>query len=1182
MRRKKQTENTTRSKKKLKQLNQIREHFKIGSLTNDLIIDTEDNEILIFEITKIEDFFKMNDNSVLEYLRANEIKYKVHRITILNEIKFFISTQGLSDKQNIRYRIEVEYTDILRSVTGDELFQITQYFFSSTCEKKEYDLLDIIPKKYKYNKEYVHVNDEYFRFIKVKNINLTTINKIIDTVLDITDYELLIIEKENKAEHHISERLSYYENQQITKKTKPTDKMDAYQKKAMIQKIKSFNLMYDFYFIIKSERLEEIYEKTNHLQNTLFQKGIEIDFLIRQQKNVYFDYLPWTYIENQTQESKEMLNALQLDSVEDNKIYTTNKKKITLFEFYGKNIFLMSDNDKINEITSLAAFFDSLRIRFKILILDKNEDLVLQKNYINSLDEINYTELQKNLKSDLIDIYEKTDKSFLSNKSFYIAFENVEDDDILLILDSAFRHDYYIPTNQETLRIIHQVFKMNNNSKNIDLTLNGALPSFIDYQFNSIVIDGLFRKTLSLRVLPKTSEQIATLSKIINITGLNLSIQCEEIPPRTLLTKLNAKLNYYKSIINTTKNQKDTEKADSIYNMDIINSALQQLQSENRAYLLFDITFDIVAWSKTELDKKLKILENNLLLNGLEIDYLIRQQDKGLSNILFWQFNRLNQDLAQVSSSLALSSLYPFQAAKLLDEKGFFLGYEKNGDMIVCDIFNNPNATNSSLFIVGKPGMGKSMTFKTLMCQMSLRDIKMFVLDMENKEYDAVKKSIGGSTITPLASKINPLQVRHELNALEVDEYSINFYDDVKLMKENLIDTNSYITWINKWLENNIQDLDVASIEKLNEIITSSLLKTQVTSDNIQTIKDENFPNINFILDEVEYFWDNDKLYKSQMDYLLKIIEMFTANDNLSIHENMMILDERKEKVLKNQTVKEHVIWLKNWFKIYNPEFNNTELAIFEKILLEMYDDMNISTRTLKEKKATDFPIFSDLYNYLKKFYDEGRINIEVYEKIEPQLFSLTIGSDSNYFNGHTNFDIEKGSSLFFDMFAIQSLTSNLKFSIMYNYLTFIWSYCTNEKNMNTSKALFLDEVHLLINRENGFVAGFVTMMQKRSRKYKLALLTATQNINDFKDPAIQHQTVSLISNPEFKLIYNVGEAEMELLENTLNLTSDKVEIISRSVEFEGLLSIGSSQFFHTTTSIPDGVFAMIGTMGRS
>ena len=105
----------------------------------------------------------------------------------------------------------------------------------------------------------------------------------------------------------------------------------------------------------------------------------------------------------------------------------------------------------------------------------------------------------------------------------------------------------------------------------------------------------------------------------------------------------------------------------------------------------------------------------------------------------------------------------------------------------------------------------------------------------------------------------------------------------------------------------------------------------------------------------------------------------------------------------------QHIAYLKDFFRAYK-DFNDEQLDTLEIILTKLYNNFGITDYTDYDRlTAEDYPIMEDLYALLEKEYNEyDRSQKNIYREKTLQelclgLNSMCVGTESKYFNGHTN-----------------------------------------------------------------------------------------------------------------------------------------------------------------------------------
>lgn len=157
---------------------------------------------------------------------------------------------------------------------------------------------------------------------------------------------------------------------------------------------------------------------------------------------------------------------------------------------------------------------------------------------------------------------------------------------------------------------------------------------------------------------------------------------------------------------------------------------------------------------KPEQDQSKKIAQEWLPFYDVAGGFLYRR-DNYLVSIL-----KIEPMRNMLSETIAAS--FPFVASGLNDASGIMLGRDRDGGVVIADIWSRgDDRTNSNWTILGKPGTGKSYTAKMLLLREYIQGAKVIIIDPE-REYRALCNKVDGAWINVTGGKgrINPLQIR--------------------------------------------------------------------------------------------------------------------------------------------------------------------------------------------------------------------------------------------------------------------------------------------------------------------------------------------------------------------------------------------------------------------------------------
>ena len=265
-----------------------------------------------------------------------------------------------------------------------------------------------------------------------------------------------------------------------------------------------------------------------------------------------------------------------------------------------------------------------------------------------------------------------------------------------------------------------------------------------------------------------------------------------------------------------------------------------------------------------------------------------------------------------------------------------------------------------------------------------------------------------------------------------------------------------------------------------------------------------------------------------------------TDNDNTDyFHDNDGFVPEAFRKVTR---LSQHIAYLKDFFRTYK-DFNDEQLDTLEIILTKLYNNFGITDYTDYDKlTAEDYPIMEDLYALLEKEYNEyDRSQKNIYREKTLQelclgLHSMCVGTESKYFNGHTNIVDDK--FLCFGVKGLLDTNRRLKDAMLFNLL----SYMTNELLGKGNTVAAIDELYLFLT--NMTAIEYIRNASKRVRKKDSAVILASQNIEDFMLDGIKEYTKPLFSIPTHQFLFNAGNIEPKTYIDIMQIEPSEFELI--------------------------------------
>ena len=238
----------------------------------------------------------------------------------------------------------------------------------------------------------------------------------------------------------------------------------------------------------------------------------------------------------------------------------------------------------------------------------------------------------------------------------------------------------------------------------------------------------------------------------------------------------------------------------------------------------------------------------------------------------------------------------------------------------------------------------------------------------------------------------------------------------------------------------------------------------------------------------------------------------------------------------------QHIAFLKDFFRSYK-DFTDSQIDTIEILLSKLYARFGITDSTdYSMKKPSDFPVMEDFYKLCEEEfmgYDKKRKYLYTEETLQEVclgIHSMCIGSESKYFNGHTN--ITDSNFLVFGVKGLMDTNRRLKDCMLFNIL----SYMSNELLGKGSTAASVDELYLFLS--NMTTIEYLRNCMKRVRKKDSSVILASQNIEDFLIPSIREFTKPLFSIPTHQFLFNAGQINPKEYMDALQVEPSEFELI--------------------------------------
>lgn len=284
--------------------------------------------------------------------------------------------------------------------------------------------------------------------------------------------------------------------------------------------------------------------------------------------------------------------------------------------------------------------------------------------------------------------------------------------------------------------------------------------------------------------------------------------------------------------------------------------------------------------------------------------------------------------------------------------------------------------------------------------------------------------------------------------------------------------------------------------------------------------------------------------------------------------------DDEKDTKETDCPLAKHLGFLEAFFKTAFEDITEKEIVMLLAVVESLYNKKgiykNTSINTLQSLKPTDYPIFSELYNYLPEY--KNKLKSAEKKKIVDQLEILVsrflTGTDSFLFDGHTNIDLSNDLIAFNLQELLYSGNQRLINTQTLNLLTYLNNSIVANKIQNEKKdinkrkhiSIIVDEFHLFIDEKNNEVLKNFGQLARRVRKYSTNLIVSTQSVKDFVGNAtvLRHAT-AIFNNCQYTMIGMLKEddllAYLELFKNN-PLTDTQRNFLLSAKRGEFLLNV--------------------------
>ena len=287
--------------------------------------------------------------------------------------------------------------------------------------------------------------------------------------------------------------------------------------------------------------------------------------------------------------------------------------------------------------------------------------------------------------------------------------------------------------------------------------------------------------------------------------------------------------------------------------------------------------------------------------------------------------------------------------------------------------------------------------------------------------------------------------------------------------------------------------------------------------------------------------------------------------------------DSAPEAFRRATRLSQHIAFLKDFFRSYK-DFTDAQIDTLEILLEKLYALHNISDKTdFSQLKPTDYPVMADLYALCEKEFREYDLRQKhlytenMLREVCLGIHSMCVGSESKYFNGHTN--IVDDMFICFGVRGLMDTNERLRNAMLFNIL----SYMSNSLICVGNTVAAIDELYMFLS--NLTTIEYIRNAMKRVRKRESIMVLASQNIEDFLIPSIREFTKPLFSIPTHQFLFYPGQINPREYMDALQVEEAEFELIRYPERGTCLYRCGNERYLLQVIA-PDYKIEMFGKAG--
>ena len=396
--------------------------------------------------------------------------------------------------------------------------------------------------------------------------------------------------------------------------------------------------------------------------------------------------------------------------------------------------------------------------------------------------------------------------------------------------------------------------------------LDALAPQALKFEARQIAFGDQLARVLVITGYPPRVGA-AWLSRVAALQGVTASIHLVPASdPGALVNDITKAIGEYNARLSQNNNALIRQRTEQLIRD--AEELLQKIDAESQQAFYMTVVLLLVAQDMEALEIKTRQVAAMLAAARMRGRVVVFRQEDGLRAAGPW-FS-LPADIHKVGSRNMLSETvaasFPFVASGINDGSGIVLGRDKDGGLVLVDIWKRgEDRTNSNITILGKTGSGKSFASKLLVVREFPQGARVIIID-PLRECRTMCKRLGGSWMNVAGgkSRINPLQIRL-LPPGEQDGEEEEFYAGAN-------DLSLHIKILRTFFSLYLQDLNDTEKACLENALIATYERKGITfastSEQIRDLAPEDYP----IMQDLSRYIDEQANKKPELYERLAIL----------------------------------------------------------------------------------------------------------------------------------------------------------------------------------------------------------------------------------------------------------------------------------------------------------------------